>query len=266
MSRSWTGGAGVGTWIQSPNPEACEAAAAAGYDFCIIDMEHGTFGWDTTVHLVRATQALGAAAIVRVLGGDQRTLQKALDLGVDGVLVPKVETAAQAADIVAACRFPGRGVRGACGTTRTSTYGIHDFQSVIRRGEMLHIWGLIESGPGVENVEAILAAGLTGIVLGPFDLAFSLGFEGDTGRPAVWDAQQKVLEATKSAGADCVVSLGGTEPAALAAEMGKWREAGARTVTVPSDRAMLTAAYSRGLETCRGALQADPSNSSGTDR
>ncbi len=256
MAQPWTGGAGVGTWIQSPNPEACEAAAGAGYDFCIIDMEHGTFGWDTTVHLVRATQALGSAAIVRVLGGDQRTLQKALDLGVDGVLVPKVEIAQQAADMVAACRFPGKGIRGACGTTRTSVHGIHDFQSVIKRGNALHIWGLIESGPGVQNVDAILAAGLTGVVLGPFDLAFSLGFEGDTGRPEVWDSQQRVLKAAKSAGCDCVVSLGGTEPAALEAEMKTWRAAGAETVTVPSDRAMLTAAYSRGLKTCRAAFSA----------
>lgn len=255
MGQPWTGGAGVGTWIQSPNPEACEAAAGAGYDFCIIDMEHGTFGWDTTVHLVRATQALGScAAIVRVLGGDQRTLQKALDLGVDGVLVPKVETGEQAAAIVAACRFPGTGNRGACGTTRTSVHGIHDFQSVIRRGNALHIWALIESGPGVENIDAILAAGVTGVVLGPFDLAFSLGFEGDTGRPEVWEAQQKVMAAAKAAGRDCIVSLGGTDPASLENEMHRWRGAGARTVTVPSDRAMLTAAYSRGLKTCRASL------------
>lgn len=255
MGQPWTGGAGVGTWIQSPNPEACEAAAGAGYDFCIIDMEHGTFGWDTTVHLVRATQALGAtAAIVRVLAGDQRTLQKTLDLGVDGVLVPKVETGQQAADIVAACRFPGKGIRGACGTTRTSAHGIHDFQAVIKRGNALHIWALIESGPGVENVEAILAAGVTGVVLGPFDLAFSLGFEGDTGRPEVWDAQKKVMAAAKAAGCDCIVSLGGTDPGSLEAEMQKWKGVGAETVTVPSDRAMLTAAYSRGLKTCRAAL------------
>lgn len=254
MTPRWSGGAGVGTWIQSPNPEACEAAAGAGYDFVIIDMEHGTFGWDTTVHLVRAAQALGAAAIVRVLEGDQRTLQKALDLGVDGVLVPKVETAAQAAAIVGACRFPGKGVRGACGTTRTSIHGVHDFQAVIRRGNALHIWGLIESGPGVENVEAILAAGLTGIVLGPFDLAFSLGFEGDTGRAEVWDAQQTVMKAAQAAGCDCIVSLGATDPSGLDAEMRKWRAAGARTVTAPSDRAMLTAAYSRGLEACRAGL------------
>lgn len=255
MTAAWTGGAGVGTWIQSPNPEACEAAAGAGYDFCIIDMEHGTFGWGMAVHLVRATQVVGScAAIVRVLGGDQRTLQKTLDLGVDGVLVPKVETAEQAADIVAACRFPGKGIRGACGTTRTSVHGIHDFQSVIRRGNALHIWALIESGPGVENVEAILASGVTGVVLGPFDLAFSLGFEGDTSRPEVWQAQQKVMAAAKAAGRDCVVSLGGTDPASLEAEMQKWRAAGAETVTVPSDRAMLTAAYSRGLKTCRAAI------------
>jgi len=254
MSTKWTGGAGVGTWIQSPNPEACEAAAGLGYDFCIIDMEHGTFGWDTTVHLVRAVQALGSNAIVRVLEGDQRTLQKALDLGVDGVLVPKVESGKQAADIVAACRFPGDGVRGACGTTRTNMHGARDFRATVSRAGALHVWGLIETAAGLRNVEEIVASGLTGIVMGPFDLSFSLGFSGDTGRPEIWEAQQTIMKAAHAAQCDCIVSLGGTEPATLQPEMRKWRDAGAKTFTAPSDRALLADAFSRALKTCRAAF------------
>lgn len=254
MTAKWAGGAGVGTWIQSPNPEACEAAAGLGYDFCIIDMEHGTFGWDTTVHLVRSVQALGSNAIVRVLEGDQRTLQKTLDLGADGVLVPKVETAGQAAGIVAACRFPGDGIRGACGTTRTNMHGALDFRSTVGRAGELHVWGLIETAAGLENAEAIAASGLTGILMGPFDLSFSLGFGGDTSRPEIWQAQNRIMKAAHAAGCDCIVSLGGTEPAALEPEMKKWRDAGARTFAAPSDRAMLADAFSRALKTCRAAL------------
>lgn len=251
MVGKWSGGPGIGTWVQSPNPEACEAAAGAGYDFCIIDMEHGTFGWDMAVQLVRATQALGAAAILRVLSGDQRSLQKALDLGVDGILVPKVESGEQAGAIVAACRFPPNGIRGACGTTRASTHGIDSFATVIQRGAALHVWGLIESRAGVDNIADILASGVTGVVLGPFDLAFDMGLEGSSNHPDVVEAQYKVLAATNSAGIDCIISLGATEPAALADEMRQWRAHGAQTVTAPSDRAMLTAAYRNGLQACQ---------------
>jgi 4-hydroxy-2-oxoheptanedioate aldolase len=256
MTTKWTGGAGIGTWIQSPNPEACEAAAGLGYDFCIIDMEHGTFGWDTAVHLVRATQLLGGCAIVRVLKGEPWTLQKALDLGADGIMVPKVETAEQAAEIVAACRFPGdgEGTRGACGTTRMNMHGARNFHASARRSSELHVWGLVETAKGLENLEAIAKSGLSGIVMGPFDLAFSLGFNGDTSRPEVMEAQKAVMNAAEAAKCECVVLLNNTDPVELKSEMKKWRDLGAKTFAAPSDRAMLTDAFSRALSACRSVL------------
>jgi len=238
-------GMAFGTWIQMNAPEAAEIAAAAGLDFVIVDMEHGSFGIAEAVHLIRAVQVGGAAPLVRVPDHDPTGILKVLDAGAAGVLVPGVEDAAQAAAIVAATRFAPAGSRGACPATRATAHGLVGWAEHVAWAEANVLALLIvESLEGVRNFEAILAVpGIYAIGIGMFDLAQAMGHAGDYGHPAVQAELARLSGLARARGIEVFSATFESEPAKVAAAARHWRGLGARLFAASADRVMLAGGY-----------------------
>lgn len=115
----------LGFWLQGESILAAELLGYAGYDFGIIDHEHAPGGLVSAIGLLHAAGANGSTVMMRVPWNDSVYLKRALDTGIEGVMIPVVETAAEARAAVAACRYPPRGIRGnATGGIRGSDYGL----------------------------------------------------------------------------------------------------------------------------------------------
>ncbi|MEQ8394063.1 aldolase/citrate lyase family protein [Thalassobaculum sp.] len=190
-----------GVWLQLGEPSIAEIASLCGYDFLILDNEHGPAALETTVHSMRAAQAGRATVLVRVPGQDPDYLKRVLDAGAEAVMIPMVETAEQARAVVAACKYPPTGRRGySAPTVRASGYGA-DPEYAAKANDELFICVQIESDKAVEQAGAIAAVeGVDMVFIGVADLSGSIGLLGQPGRPEV-DAQiRKAEAAVKAAG------------------------------------------------------------------
>jgi 4-hydroxy-2-oxoheptanedioate aldolase len=183
----------AGIMIGIPHPALVEMSAYAGFDFVIIDNEHGVGGMETTEHMVRAAKGAGTIALVRTQFPD---ILRCLDLGASGVLVPGVETAAQAAAVVGAAKYPPLGNRGAAFSPRAAGYGFFGgIEHVARSNEGTAAMVMIESVEALKNLPAILATpGLDAAFIGPNDLSFSMGLPGQMTHP---DVRGAILDALK---------------------------------------------------------------------
>lgn len=190
-----------GVWLQMGEPSIAEIASLCGYDFLILDNEHGPAALETTVHSMRAAQAGRATVMVRVPGQDPDYLKRVLDAGAEAIMVPMVETAEQARAVVAACRYPPAGRRGySAPTVRASGYGA-DPDYAAKANDTLFICVQIESDTAVEQAGAIAAVeGVDMVFIGVADLSGSIGLLGQPGHKDV-DAQiRKAEAAVKAAG------------------------------------------------------------------
>jgi len=166
----------LGVWLQLADPSIAEIASLVGYDCLILDNEHGFASLDTTVHMMRAAQAGDATCMVRCPGHDADYLKRVLDAGAEALMIPMVETAAQAKAIVEACRYPPQGRRGySAPTVRASGYGAApDYAK--RANENLLICLQIESDKAIANAGAIAAVdGVDLVFIGVADLSGSVG-------------------------------------------------------------------------------------------
>ena len=191
-----------GCWIEMFSPIAAEVVAQAGYDFVLIDLEHGPGSYLDAIALMQAIQGRDCAPLMRVPSNDEVALKRALDTGVAGVMIPAVNTADEAAAAVAACHYPPRGRRGmAAAIVRGADYGLRATEYIERAGEELLVMCQIESAEAVENAAAIAGTeGVDMLFVGPFDLSANLGHVGEPDHPEVRAAIARVEAAAKSAG------------------------------------------------------------------
>ncbi|WP_422366697.1 HpcH/HpaI aldolase family protein [Pelagibius sp.] len=192
----------VGFWCELFSPAAAEIMASAGYDCVMIDCEHGPGDTGSAIEIMRAIDSSGCTPLVRVPGNDQGWIKRLLDAGARGVMVPAVNSAAEAEAAVAACHYPPRGVRGmAAPIVRASGYG-RDWQGYVRQSaESLLVICQIESKQALDCVDAIAAIEqLDMIFIGPFDLSASLGFMGEPDHPEVRRAITEAEKAAKAQG------------------------------------------------------------------
>lgn len=170
-----------GCWIESFSPLMTEIIAQSGYDVAMIDLEHGPGSVMDAVQLLPILGAYNCAPLIRVSSGDLHAIKKAMDIGPAGLMVPNIRTAAEAREVVAACRYGPEGVRGAApALVRASAYGknLDTYLENVDQGFLLI--GQIESAEGAENIEAIAAVeGMDMLFIGPADLSASLGGLGD---------------------------------------------------------------------------------------
>jgi 4-hydroxy-2-oxoheptanedioate aldolase len=163
----------LGAWLQTPNPVSAEAAGLAGFDWVGIDTQHGLIGYDTLLHMLQAVAISGTPSVVRVSGNIPGEIGRALDSGAQGVIVPLIETAEEAARAASACRYPPRGTRswGALRPALENTAynpAVGDHQALCL--------AMVETVTGVENIDEIAAVpGVDVVYVGPSDLASSAG-------------------------------------------------------------------------------------------
>lgn len=188
-----------------PSPALVEMCAYAGFDFIIIDNEHGSADLQTTEHMLRAARASGVPAIVRCLEQD---ISRNLDMGASGLMIPMVNTAAHAARLVQRVRYPqaggggGGGQRGSAFSTRAAGYGAFGGPAHTQRSNAgIALVVMVETPEAVANAGAIAAVpGVDAVFIGPNDLAHSMGHENRWTDAPVQQAIEQALRAIAAAG------------------------------------------------------------------
>ena len=191
----------TGYWTTLADPAVAELAAGTGFDFVVVDTEHTPTTLETVADSLRAVDAAtgDAAGVVRAPWNDPVRLKRLLDLDPAGVMVPMVSTPGEAADFVAATRYPPRGVRG-IGVGRSADYGRDVAGQVERDDADLVRVAQIETEEGVDHAEEIAAVdGLDALFVGPADLSAALGSFGDYGE-GFEESVSRVLDAGEQTG------------------------------------------------------------------
>lgn len=189
-----------GTGITFTDSTVTEALCSS-LDFVWIDMEHNGLSLETVQAHIMATKGSDTAPLVRVRWNDPVLIKPVLDIGAAGVIVPMVRTAEEAARAVSACLYPPQGIRG-FGPRRPSNYG-RDFGPGFcqRANETLIVIAQIEHIDAVHNIDEILKVpGLSGIVMGPYDLSGTMGHMGEPNHPEVRHAIDTVISKSRNTG------------------------------------------------------------------
>jgi len=173
VKRMWEAGqVALGGWLTVPSSFSAELMAHAGFDWLCVDMQHGVIDYQVAVTMLQAISTTETVPIVRVPWNEPGTIMKALDAGAYGVIVPIVNTAAEAEAAAWACRYPPRGIRSH-GPIRAALYGGRDY--IARADEEVLCIVQVETKESVENLDEILAVpGVDAAYIGPADLSLSV--------------------------------------------------------------------------------------------
>lgn len=205
-----------GLWLALGSETVSEIAGQAGFDWCLVDGEHGPWEPALIRRQLMVLAGTGTPAIVRVPVNAAWVLKQALDIGAQSIMVPMVNTAEEARAAVAACRYPPEGIRGNGGyTMRASGYGgVPDYAATANAEICVIVQA--ESRAAVENMAEIAAVdGVDCVFFGPTDLAADMGHRDDPMNPEVWDAIRHGAGVIGAAGK----AAGLFGPPALEAEM-----------------------------------------------
>jgi len=186
-----------GTWIQLGHPGIAEILADIGFEWIAADCEHTDISTEGFMSLARGMYGRGPLPLARVRENDTLAIRQILDAGAQGVIVPLVNTAEDAARAVYAAKYPPEGIRGFA-FCRANNWG-SDFNSYVQEANNnTAVVVMVESKEAVENIKSILAVeGVDGVFIGPYDLSGSFGVTGQTSHPVILDAMRKVAEACK---------------------------------------------------------------------
>lgn len=197
LAREWLSG----TFLNLGSAFTTEMAGRAGFDWLLLDHEHGQGGEETLQHQLHAAAATPACPIVRVAANEAPRFKRALDAGAGGIMVPWINTAAEARSAVAALRYPPRGVRGVMRLTRASDFGADFPDYYAHAHERLVLMAQIETAEGLAQVEAIAAVdGVDVLFIGPMDLTTSLGIQEQFAHPTYLAAVRRIADAARAAG------------------------------------------------------------------
>jgi 4-hydroxy-2-oxoheptanedioate aldolase len=193
----------IGLWTSFGDGYAIEIVASAGFDWLLLDGEHGPNDLRSILRQLQAVEAYSVHPVVRLPSGDPVLIKQFLDIGAHTLLIPIVESREQASHLVAATRYAPKGFRGVA-SARASRWGaISDY--FLRADDLVCLLIQIETIKGLQNLDEILAVeGVDGVFIGPSDLAASLGHLGDAGHPEVVstieNAIDRIVRSGKAAG------------------------------------------------------------------
>lgn len=190
----------IGLWVALGDPSAAELCSHAGFDWLLLDGEHGPNGLRDILAQLRAVRG-ASHPIVRVRDDDRARIKQMLDIGAQTILIPMVESADQARQAVRAMRYPPDGVRGVGASLgRASGYGtVADYLTTANAQTCLLVQ--VESRAGLAALDEILAVeGVDGVFIGPADLAADMGHLGNPGAPEVQEAIDDALARIRGAG------------------------------------------------------------------
>jgi len=194
-----------GLWMGGGNATLAEISARAGFDWCLIDGEHNPNSDAMAFAQLQAMDGGSASPVMRVASAEDWLIKRALDIGVQTLVVPMVHTVADAVRVAAACRYPGwaqgQGSRGmGAYQARASGYGAHaDY--VATANDEIFLFVQAESRSALENIDAIAATpGVDGVFIGPADLSADMGYPGNPGAPEVQEAIAHICARVQAAG------------------------------------------------------------------
>ena len=176
----------IGLWLSSTSSYMAEIAATSGYDWLLIDGEHAPNTVQDLYHQLQAIAPYPGQPVIRPVDGDRSLIKQVLDIGARTLLIPMVDTAEQAREIVLATRYPPQGTRGVgAGVARAARWGrVENYMA--QANDELCLMIQVESKTALENLDAILAVdGIDGVFIGPADLSASLGYPDNAGHPEV---------------------------------------------------------------------------------
>lgn len=186
----------LGSWITLNHPSIAEIMADAGFDWLCIDLEHSVTDYYEAQQLIIAIQSKGIKAFVRVGENNVRIIKRVLDAGADGIIVPSVNSKADAVKAVNAVKYPPYGTRGV-GLARAQKYGFgfEDYRDNISK--KIELIAQIEHINAIQELDEILSTeGIDGTFIGPYDLSGSIGKPGSFDDPEVKAALQKYEDIT----------------------------------------------------------------------
>ena len=203
----------VGAWCMVPSALTAEILAKSGFDWILIDMQHGCMDYETAVEMIRAVDIAGLPSLVRVPWNEPGIIGRMLDGGAAGIVAPMIQTPADAEKMVEACLYPPVG-RRSLGPIRVGARDGAGYFAGANKNVL--VVPMIETSEALESVEEIAAVpGVGGLLVGPFDLSLALGLRpGDNdGEPAFDAAVERVNAAAKKAGiATAVLSTSALTP------------------------------------------------------
>jgi 2-keto-3-deoxy-L-rhamnonate aldolase RhmA len=220
-------------------PHIAHMAKAAGFDALYVDMEHSMVGIEDASNICIAAWDIGVAPLVRVPSHDAHYISRVLDGGASGVIVPHIETAAEAEAVVNAALFPSLGKRSVAGSGVVMGYNAHPPEEICRRlNERTLIVAMLESEDGIINAEKIAAVpGIDMLLIGTNDLCAELGVHGQHEHPKVKAAYAEVAKASRKH--NLPLGIGGIKTGPMLPEL---YDLGARFLLARTDEALLLAA------------------------
>ncbi|MFA5568627.1 MAG: aldolase/citrate lyase family protein [Trueperaceae bacterium] len=199
LREEWrAGNATANAWLGLGDGLSAEIVARRGYDSVTFDLQHGAASLADVPRLLQAVSGTPAVPLVRVPSNDGAMIMRALDMGAEGVIVPMVETAAEARDAVAAALYPPAGRRSYGPLRAGLAYGPDQH---VRANDAVAVFAMVETALGLENLTSIAqTVGLTGLYVGPADLSYAVGAPptSDSRDPRQVAAVERILAACKA--------------------------------------------------------------------
>ncbi len=191
-----------GPWSVISSGAVMNIVSSAGFDFVIIDLEHGPTSFETAEEMVRAAQSEGASPIIRLGHISEEHILKSLDIGADGVLTAHVETAGDALEVVALSKYHPLGRRGFSPYTRAGGYSGGDItEHAKQQNEETLVGVILEGKKGIEALDAVLKTEHLDLVyIGAYDLSQALGMPGEVGHPKIRKYMEKCVRRIHDAG------------------------------------------------------------------
>ena len=242
----------IGTWVNLiRNPAILPLLKSAGLDFARVDMEHSSPSIETIADMAVLARALDFPIAVRPPRANREWITRLLDIGVWNLHCPQVESAAHAAEIVAASRYAPAGLRGMIGLSPGNDFGTAGTPAERKAfaNRQVFVTVMFETARAFDDLDAIAAmAGIDALTLGPSDLAQDLGVFGTPDQGRVLDEKRElILAAARKHGKTCAMLVSSAEQAR------QWKDAGALLLVYGSEVDMLHTGFSRAMAEIKGA-------------
>mgnify|MGYP003385960327 CR=1 FL=1 len=233
----------LGAFMALADSTAAELMATTGFDWLLIDAEHGPNDIKSIMHQLQAMSAYSVNSVVRLQDHDVGDIKRVLDVGAQTLLIPMVDSAEQAKQLVAAVRFPPNGIRGMGGalTRATRWGGIKDYLQ--HADDNICLVLQLESTEGIAELEAITQVdGVDAVFIGPADLAAAMGYIGQPGHPEVCKVVERSIKRVHELGKPVGVYCGDPE------QTERYQQMGASFFLIGADTLLLKGAVTNLLE------------------
>ena len=243
-----------GLWLGMANPSASEICAGCGFDWLLIDAEHGPNTLTTVLEQLRALSHFPTPIITRLPEGQTALIKQYLDIGAHNLLIPMVETTDQAFALAQAMRYPPQGIRGLGTSMARAAHYNQDTDYLQSANDRVCLIVQIETTLGLENIAEICAVeGIDAVFIGPSDLSASMGYLGQPDHPQVVEAIEGAIKICQKANVAAGVL------ALQASLVERYREIGAKFIGIGVDTLLLSGA-------ARELIQTYSNNKQGNDK